>query len=399
MVNDAAEFGSLYCKLGLRIDKHLPGYVDAYFGPKDLKADILRERKKAIPELIEDAERLRKRIPTEDEIRETFLRKQVDSILTTLRRLNGEEISYREEVLKLFDIRIEKTSEADLHESRERLSDMLGPSDPRKKLRRWRRERYLQKSLIKPALSSLTREFAERSRKLLEANKLGTCIFKLVKNKPWSGYNWYLGKFSSRIEINVDKPIAITSLPKLVAHEAYPGHHTEHVLKERALYRGRGYLESSIFLVNAPEATISEGIAENALDFVFEREEDALRWMYSHFASKFDASRDAQIIKALDGLGEGRVNAAIMLHVENRSEKDVISYLTDFLLEDYGYAKRTLKFLKNPLFRSYIFCYTAGRKMIAEVLERKKPIDRKRAMQKLYRAQVCPSNLEAATSL
>jgi len=399
MADDAAEFGSLYCKLGLRMDKHLPGYVDAYFGPKRLKADIDRERKKPIPELIEDAERLRKRVPTEDKIRETFLRKQMDSILTTLRRLNGEEISYREEVLKLFEIRIEKISEADLHKSRERLSDMLGPSDPRKKLRRWRRERYLQKRLIKPALSSLTREFAERSRKLLEANKLGTCIFKPVKNKPWSGYNWYLGKYSSRIEINIDKPIAITSLPKLVAHEAYPGHHTEHALKERALYRGRGYLESSIFLINAPEATISEGIAENALEFIFEREKDALRWMYSRFASKFDASKDAQIIKALDELGEGRVNAAIMLHVENRSEKDVISYLTDFLLEDYGYAKRTLKFLKNPLFRSYIFCYTAGREMIAEVLEQKKPIDRKKTIQKLYRAQVCPSNLKAATSL
>jgi len=398
MVDETADFGSLYCKLSLRIDKHLPGYVDAYFGLKRLKAEVDKERRKPISDLIGDAEKLKRQVPTGDKVRETFLRKQLESILTTLRRLNGEEIPYRDEVLRLFDIRITKLSEADLQKSRERLSDIFGTSDPRRKLKEWREERYAQRKLIKPALKALTGEFANRSRKLLGTKKLGTCVFKLVKNKPWSGYNWYLGKLRSRVEINVDEPIEVTHLPELVAHEAYPGHHTEHALKEEALYIGEGYLESSILLINAPEATISEGIAENALELVFEREEDVLRWMYSGFASGFDAARDASIVEALEKLREGRVNAAIMLHVENRSERDVIAYLTDVLLEDYGLAKRTLNFLKNPLFRSYIFCYTAGRKMIADILKQKTPNDRQRAIHKLYTAQLCPSNLEAATS-
>jgi len=398
MADEAVDFGPLYCKLSLRIDKHLSGYVDAYFGPKRLQAEVDKERRKPISDLIEDAEKLKRQVPTGDKVRETFLRKQLESILTTLRRLNGEEISYREEVFRLFDITITKLSEADLQKSRERLSDTFGTSDPRRKLKEWRKERYAQRKLIKPALKALTRELANRSRKLLGTKKLGTCVFKLVKNKPWSGYNWYLGKLRSRIEINVDKPIEITNLPKLVAHEAYPGHHTEHALKEETLYRGKRYLESSIFLINAPEATISEGIAENALGFVFDHEEDALRWMYSGYASGFDAARDASIVEALEELREGRVNAAIMLHAENMGERDVLAYLTDVLLEDYGLAKRTLKFLNNPLFRSYIFCYTAGRKMIAAVLKQKTPNDRQRAIHKLYTAQLCPSNLEAATS-
>jgi len=398
MVDETAEFGPLYCKLSLRIDKHLPGYVDAYFGPRKLKIEIDKEGKIPISKLMEDAEKLMRKVPTEDKVRETFLRKQLESIVTTLRRLNGEEIPYREEVFRLFDIRIAKISEADLQKSRERLSDVFGTSDPRRKLKKWRKERYVQRKLIKPALKALTSELADRSRKLLGTKKLGTCVFKLVKNKPWSGYNWYLGKLRSRIEINIGKPIEITHLPTLVAHEAYPGHHTEHALKEEVLYKGKEYLESSIFLINAPEATISEGIAENALEFAFEHEEDALRWMYSRVASRFDASRDASIVKALEELREGRVNAAIMLHVENRSERDIVAYLTDALLEDHGLAKRTLNFLKNPLFRSYIFCYTAGRKMIADVLKQKNPNDRQRVMQKLYTAQICPSNLKTATS-
>jgi len=398
MVDEKAEFGTLYCKLGLRIDKHLPGYVDAYFGPKRLKSEVDKEKRKSVSELIEEAEKLTRQVPTGDRARETFLQKQLESILTTLRRLNREGIPYREEVLRLFDLRIEKISEAELQRSRERLSEIFGTSDLRRKLERWRRERYIRRNLIKPALGALTRELASRSRKLLGIRKLGTCVFRLVKSKPWSGYNWYLGRLRSRVEINVDKPIEITSLPKLIAHEAYPGHHTEHTLKEEALYRGKGYLESSIFLINAPEATISEGIAENSLGFVFEREEDALRWTYSRFAPKFDASRDASIVKALEELREGRVNAAIMLHAENRSERDVLAYLTDVLLENPSLAKRTLKFLRNPLFGSYIFCYTAGREMIADVLKQKDPNDRQRVIRRLYTAQICPSNLKVATS-
>lgn len=43
--------------------------------------------------------------------------------------------------------------------------------------------------------------------------------------------------------INVDLPVWSHRLPDLVAHELYPGHHTEHAWKEHALVRGRGILE------------------------------------------------------------------------------------------------------------------------------------------------------------
>ena len=72
------------------------------------------------------------------------------------------------------------------------------------------------------------------------------------------------------------------------------------------------------------------------MDLVFKREEDAIRLVYDSLAYKFDASIDASIVKVLEGLGERRVNAAIMLHVGNRSEKEVIAYLTDILVEDRG---------------------------------------------------------------
>src|SRR5258706_4304399 len=59
----------------------------------------------------------------------------------------------------------------------------------------------------------------------------------------------------------------------LVCHEGYPGHHTEFVLKERSLYRERGYMEQAIAPIICPQSVISEGIATSAFDMIFTPEE------------------------------------------------------------------------------------------------------------------------------
>ena len=59
--------------------------------------------------------------------------------------------------------------------------------------------------------------------------------YEVVTDKPWSGFNYYEGDYRSRVAINADLPHRLGQLPHLVAHESYPGHHTEHCRKERGL--------------------------------------------------------------------------------------------------------------------------------------------------------------------
>ena len=42
----------------------------------------------------------------------------------------------------------------------------------------------------------------------------------------------------------------------IVAHETYPGHHTEHAWKEQRLVREGGFLEESLLMIGTPQATI-----------------------------------------------------------------------------------------------------------------------------------------------
>src|SRR5207342_1436389 len=84
----------------------------------------------------------------------------------------------------------------------------------------------------------------------------------LVRGQPWGAYNWFDGGRRSRVDVNTDLPVRATTLPGLVAHEAYPGHHLEHASKEAELVDRQGRLESSILLINTPECLISEGLAD-----------------------------------------------------------------------------------------------------------------------------------------
>ena len=62
-----------------------------------------------------------------------------------------------------------------------------------------------------------------------------TIIYEVVTDKPWSGFNYYLGDYRSTVAVNADLKQQMSNLPRLVAHESYPGHHTEHCRKEAGL--------------------------------------------------------------------------------------------------------------------------------------------------------------------
>src|SRR5205814_4126445 len=92
-----------------------------------------------------------------------------------------------------------------------------------------------------------------------------TVEFEVVTDKPWSGFNYYLGNYRSRVAVNADLPKRKAALVHLVAHETYPGHHTEHCRKERLLVEAARELEHTIFLVNTPDCLIAEGLADLGL--------------------------------------------------------------------------------------------------------------------------------------
>ena len=184
-------------------------------------------------------------------------------------------------------------------------------------------------------------------------------------------------------------------MPGLVAHEAYPGHHTEHALKDMRLYHGRGYAEQAIQLINTPECVISEGIAVLAEDIAFGGGQ--AEWMATvlmpEAGLKFDPEVHRRVQRAGRELRAVASNAALLFHRDGRSEREVVQYLEHYGLMAEAEAAKRFSFISDPLWRPYIFTYSVGRQLLSDWLDQATGEDRIERFRQLLTEQVTPSQV------
>ena len=142
-----------------------------------------------------------------------------------------------------------------------------------------------------------------------------------VQDEPWWAFNYYQGNLASRVVLNTDVPTTGLDLVHLAGHEVYPGHHTEHALKEQRLIVEQGRIEEGIQLVPTPQAVLSEGIAEAGIDVVLDDagKEEAYAIFRSHGVELDDPALSEQIARASEALRTVGVDAALMIHEDGAS--------------------------------------------------------------------------------
>ena len=220
-----------------------------------------------------------------------------------------------------------------------------------------------------------------------------------MSDQPWLAYNWYLGTSRSRIEFNTDHPIYIHQLPEIIAHESYPGHHTEHAIKEDKLYRREGRLEYSILLLNTPSALVSEGIAQNALPVIADPEEIITLYRDLLRAAGLpveEARRMHDLTVAARPLDKVSDNQCLLFYGEGSSEEEVVAYGMHHDLSTEEDQRRFMRFLKDPLSRSYGFNYTIGRDIVAAYLSAS--TSKLQAFTRLLQEPMTPGQVVAATT-
>lgn len=386
-----------YLTLALAIDRHVPGFVDAYFGPPELREAAQYGPAAAPQALLEQAHFLADTVATSDllETRKAFLSAQFRAMITLCQKLCGEPLDYQDEVRGLFDIEPDKTPEAIFEAAIAELDELLpGAGNVRERMLAWRSRYVVPVATARTLIDLIAAEARARTRAFVELPPEESVAFTFVSNQPWSGYNWYLGEYRSRVEINTDLPIHAHELTALISHEAYPGHHTEHSLKERLLYREQGYGEHAIQLINTPQCVISEGIATLAESIIFPGDTGAqwqAEYLYPAAGLAGEPEREARIARARAALRAVSANAALLLHAEEKPEAEVLSYLQHYGLKSEQEARQSLRFIKNPLWRAYIFTYHAGRELLGRWIEAVPASDRLGRFRLLLAGQVTPS--------
>jgi hypothetical protein len=367
-----------YLLLALRFDRVVPGTVDGYFGPAGLPARVDAEDLATPARLADDAAVLRRRLAAEvhEPDRRHWLDLQLAALETVALARAGEPIPYLEQVRRCFALTPGRRPDGRFDAAAGRLDAFLpGEGSLTTRHAAWHEGWTIPPDRVGAVVDALVPRFRERTGRLFGLPDGEDLEVRLVRDQPWTGYNWYEGGYRSRVEINLDMPLRLPALIATAAHETYPGHHLEHAAKEAALVDRLGRMESSVLLINTPECLVSEGLANVGRDFVAPVAElDDLLVELAPIAGvpmaadagrlREAAARQRSIDEATAVLDEARVNAALMLHEDLAPRDEVIAYLVDVGRVAPEAAAKRLQFIEHPLWRTYVFVYTEGEALL-----------------------------------
>lgn len=373
-----------YLMLGLRFDRVEEGYVDSFTGDPALKRAVESEPQPDPADLVRQAERLLTELPAGlDDARSAFVGAHLRALACAGRKFAGEEVGFVDEVEAYFDVRIAKGDPERYRQAHAQLDDAIGGSgDLAERVQAYRAAEEIPPARLEECIHAFSSALRDRVRATFPLPARETINYEVVTDKPWSGFNYYLGEYRSTVAVNADLKQQMSNLPRLVAHESYPGHHTEHCRKEAGLVEGKGQAEQTIFLVNTPQCLMAEGLADLALyaavgDGATGEGHGASGatgggqgwggWatdIYADLGLRFDGERAEKVSAATAALADVRQDAALMLHDEHRDVDVVVDFLKRWLLVNDERARQMLRFLSSPLWRAYTSTYVEGYRLL-----------------------------------
>jgi hypothetical protein len=375
---DAATLIREYLLLGLRFDRIEEGYVDSFTGDPVLRHQVQNEPAPDPAELARQAESLAAEVPLTDgldSVRADYVIAHLRALACAGRKFAGQDVGFVDEVEAYFDVHIAKGDPERYRRAHRALDDALGGSGPlAERMTAYRASEEIPPDRLEEAIHAFSSALRDRVRAEYPLPDTETITYEVVTDKPWSGFNYYLGDYRSTVAVNADLKQQMSNLPRLVAHESYPGHHTEHCRKEAGLVEGKGHTEQTIFLVNTPQCLMAEGLADLALYAAI-----GPNWggwaadIYADLGLRFDGERAEAVSEAAAELADVRQDAALMLHDEHRDVDDVADFLKRWLLVNDDRARQTLRFLSSPLWRAYTSTYVEGYRLLRGWLEARQP--------------------------
>ena len=359
-----------YVRLGLAFDRLSRGFVDAWTGPSAVRAEVESGPVPRAADLRAEAVQLLRELPSAglDPVRARWLAGQLTGLECSARVMDGAPVGYPDQVEAYFQVRPE-LGDVDAYARAHAELDALLPGDGAllERYTAYRDGSSVPVELLPVAVREVSTLLRERARAAFPLPEEEVVEYEVVTDKPWGGFNYYLGGFRSTVAINADLPVGLGALPWLVAHESYPGHHTERCRKQVAQ---ADLPEYDLWLVNTPENLLAEGLADLGLAGL-----GLTGWgtvvaeLYADLGIAYDGERGQRIAQAVAPLGAVRQDAAILLHDRRASADEARDHLARWGLQSPQRADKTVEFLTDPLWRAYISTYVEGERLLSRWLD------------------------------
>jgi len=380
-LNDIAEE---YVKLALTVGAYAPGYIDAYYGPKEWivknEDDLLRRgfpaaemRKKADAILQDLGAAARGNWPELEKLRIEFLSKQMIALKAEIDVISGKKLSFDQESKLFYDAVAPAHGRAEFEKTIAALgAAMPGPGSLQERLEEFNKSYVIPRDKVQTVFNAAIAECRRRTLARIAMPQNESFKAEYVKNKPWGAYNWYKGNAYSVIEVNTDLPMRIDSPLRLAAHEGYPGHHVYNALLEQKLVKERGWVEFTVYPLFSPQSLIAEGMVNCGIELIFPGEERLkfekkvlypMAGLDPKTAAKYD-----QVQKLLGDLRFAK-NEAARGYLDGRiSREEAVQWLARYAMESPERAAKTVDFWNQ--YRSYIINYNLGQDIVFNYIKK-----------------------------
>ena len=368
-----------YVKLVLRIGQLDKDYVDAYYGPKDWEAKdllktsadsatVLENCNTGVDSLLNELDALSKNKADElQQLRYRFLYKQLLAVKAKIFMLKGGRFTFDEESKALYDAVSLTFPEEHYRTILNKLDGLLpGKGNLSVRLNEFKQAFIIPKDKIDTVFDAAINECRKITLEHIKLPEGENFKVEYVKDKPWSGYNWYKGNYFSLIQVNTDLPIYIDRAIDLAAHEGYPGHHVYNSLLEENLVKKRGWMEFTVYPLFSPQSLIAEGTANYGIDMVFPGDtrikfaKEVLFPLAGLDTSKADEYFN--VLKLTDELSYAG-NEAAKEYLDGKWSKDKTEkWLEKYLLMSPERAAQRIRFINT--YRSYVINYNLGQDLI-----------------------------------
>ncbi len=407
-----ASLAERYIVLVLSVGRHDPDYVDAFYGPPELKAEAER-RAPGLAAILGEAQEtmngLRAAAPASGDemltLRHRYLSRQTASLISRVEILQGRRLTFDEESEALYDARAPIYGETFFQKLLDDLGELLpGPGSIPERLDGFRKDFVVPPGRLDAVFQAAVRESRRRTLRHIPLPREEMFVIEYVTGKSWSGYNWYQGNCRSLIQINTEFPIYIDRAIDLASHEGYPGHHVYNTLLESELVRKRGWPEFTVYALFSPQSLVAEGTANFGIEVAYSPAERL--------------AFEQETLFPLAGLDPGRAEEYYRVHALTQrlsyagneaarrylngemTREEAARWLVIYALMPPERAMQRTKFFDQ--YRSYVINYNLGQDLVKFYIDSRSgtppdPARRWEEFAKLLSSPRLPSDLKDAT--
>ena len=350
-----------YLELALRLGKYDADLVDSFYGSEELAARVDAEEPRDPVALADEAQGLLAELDDDP-----WLAAQVQALETNARKFGGERFDYVEEGRLVYGIEPRWRDEATFEQAATGLDEALpGTGDVHVRYAAWLEETAIPAEILEQALLDVAAELRRLTGGLIGLPEGEEYELELVTGKRWLGYAEYLGGLRTKISINTDLPLPAGDLVHLTSHEIYGGHHTHRTWIETELVRGLGQTDRTLDLLYAPEAVISEGIAETGPGLVSGDGQELAAAVLGRLGFEYDYEVGARVIEAREMTRPVAANVAMLLYDRDASREEAIEYARTWSLQPPERSERLVDSQLRSRSPVYQHTYWQGKELVA----------------------------------